>query len=240
MLYLGDTARVPYGTKSSEVVTRYALNCTRHLIEAGAKAIVVACNTASAAALPVLQAAYNVPVLGVIEPGARAAVARSTGGRIGVIGTESTINSGRYQTWLKKLRPDVTVFAQACPLLVPLAEENMVKHPATRLLIAEYLAPLLKAQIDTLVLGCTHYPILGDDIAAAAPGIAVVDSADVVAEALHASLANSQKFAEGAPDHLAPLRLMATDVSDRLYRVGSAFLGESLPRVEWVDVSALP
>ncbi|MCK4690907.1 MAG: glutamate racemase, partial [Desulfuromonadales bacterium] len=155
LIYLGDTARVPYGTKSAETVEQYALDAADFLVEQGVKLLVVACNTASAVALPVLRERFQLPVIGVIEPGAQRAV-ESQNRRIGVIGTEGTVNSGRYEEAIRQLLPDARVFTVACPLFVPLAEEGWAEHEVARLTAQEYLQPLLAAQIDTLVLGCTH------------------------------------------------------------------------------------
>jgi glutamate racemase len=159
-IYFGDTARVPYGPKSPDTVRRYSLEIMRWLLEQGVKSIVVACNTSTAHALDSLQKESPVPVLGVIEPGARAAVAASSGQPIGVIGTAGTIKSGAYERAIRILAPEVEIASRACPLFVPLVEEGWLNHPATELVAEEYLAPVRGRNVTTLVLGCTHYPLL--------------------------------------------------------------------------------
>jgi glutamate racemase len=234
LLYLGDTARVPYGTKSGDVVRRYAHNCARFLVEGGAKMVVVACNTASAHALASLRQTLAVPVIGVIEPGAEVAARTTRNGRIGVIGTEGTITSGSYQRALEQVSPKSRVLANPCPLFVPLAEEGMVDHPATRLIAEEYLAPLKAAGIDTLVLGCTHYPLLAPVIQRLmGPAVTVVDSSTAVASAVATALSASALASIG---RTAPDRFFATDVSARVSRVGATFLGESLGEVQLIDL----
>ncbi|MFL5272631.1 MAG: glutamate racemase, partial [Anaeromyxobacteraceae bacterium] len=188
-VYLGDTARVPYGSKSPEVVTQYSLRNARFLVARGIDLLVVACNTASAVALPALRDVLALPVLGVVEPGAAAAARATRSGRIGVIGTPSTIASGAYQRAIVAARPDAEVLARACPLFVPLAEEGWT-DPAdevVRGVARRYLAPLRAARIDTLVLGCTHYPLLAGAIAAELPGVTLVDSAAAVAVEVRAA-----------------------------------------------------
>ena len=234
LLYLGDTARVPYGTKSPDVVRRYALTCSRFLVTQGAKLVVVACNTASAHGLTAMQEQLAVPVVGVIEPGAELAAARSRRRRIGVIGTEGTVRSGSYQSALRSLAPDATVTAQPCPLFVPLAEEGMRDHPATRLIAEEYLLPLVGAGIDTLVLGCTHYPLLRDTIQrVVGPEIAIIDSATAVAHTVRDVL---ERRGLGATRRSRPDRFFATDAGERFGRVGTAFLGDTIGVVEHVDL----
>ena len=158
IIYFGDTARVPYGPKSPDTVRRYSHEIAAWLLDQGVKAIVVACNTATAHALPMLERELDVPVIGVVEPGARAAVAASHSGRIGVIATAGTIRSGAYVRAIQAEAPDAIVAARACPLLVPLVEEGWTEHEATRAIAREYLTPFMNGEVDTLVLGCTHYP----------------------------------------------------------------------------------
>ena len=160
VLYFGDTARVPYGPKSPETVRRYSAEILAYLIGRGVKAVVVACNTSTAHALDHLRSRASVPVVGVIEPGARAAVAASRSGTIGVIGTVGTVASGAYERAIKALRPDATVVSAACPLFVPLVEEGWFDHPAAELIARDYLEPLRRSGVDVVVLGCTHYPLL--------------------------------------------------------------------------------
>jgi glutamate racemase len=158
-LYLGDTARLPYGTKSPATVQRYAVNAARYLVDGGIKLLVVACNTASSYALAEVSAACPVPVVGVVDPGVRAALA-SGARRIGVIGTEGTVRSEAYQRALRRAAPEVKVEATACPLFVPLAEEGWGDHPVTDQVAEIYLRPLLDLGVDAIILGCTHYPLL--------------------------------------------------------------------------------
>src|SRR5262245_17082260 len=164
IIYLGDTARIPYGTRSPSTVRRYAHQDASFLLKYGVKLLVVACNTISSVALDMLRKNFSVPILGVIEPGARHAVRQTRKGRVGVIATEATVESGAYKKAIQHIDPDIEVFSQPCPLFVALAEEGWSDHRATRLIAAEYLAPLQMANIDTLVLGCTHYPILKETI----------------------------------------------------------------------------
>lgn len=236
-LYLGDTARLPYGSKSQTTIRRYALKATAHLIRHDVRLLVVACNTASAFALPDVVEASPVPVLGVVEPGVRAALARGAR-KIAVIGTEGTIRSGAYQQALHKRAPGVSVLAAPCPLFVPLAEEGMADHPATEMIAREYLTPLLDQGIDTLVLGCTHYPALRETLAAVCgPGVTIIDSATAVAAAVEQMLdAHDLRRAGGEPRY----HFYGTDVGERFARVGEIFLGEPVEPVEWVDVTRSP
>ena len=179
IVYLGDTARVPYGTKSPETIIRFAREDASFLQSKRVKAIVVACNTASALALKTLLTELTLPVFGVIEPGAAAAAHRTRNGRIGVIATSSTIRSRAYEQAIRKLRPNAHVHATACPLLVPLVEEGWLQHDVTRAVLEEYLRPMLSRDIDTLVLGCTHYPLLKHTIRqVVGPEVRLIDSAE--------------------------------------------------------------
>ncbi|HEY5673968.1 MAG TPA: glutamate racemase [Malonomonas sp.] len=231
LLYLGDTARVPYGTKSAATVQKYALESASFLVEKGVKLLVVACNTASAVALPALRERFQLPVIGVIEPGARRA-ADSRNRRIGVIGTEGTVNSGRYEAAIHELLPDAQVFSAPCPLFVPLAEEGWAEHEVARLTAVEYLQPLIKAQVDTLVLGCTHYPLLRNTLQQVlGPQVLLVDSAEETALTV-AALFREQGLSR--PVHGGRREFFVTDVPTRFERVGRAFLGRELNKVEQV------
>lgn len=232
VIYVGDTARVPYGPKSPETVLRYSRQIASWLLEQRVKAIVIACNTATAHALDVLQRECPVPVIGVVQPGARAAVAATRNGHIGVIGTTGTINSGAYHRAIASLSESAVVTGAACPLFVPLAEEGWVDHPATRMIAETYLAPMRQAQVDTLVLGCTHYPLLapiiGDVIGR---DVTLVDSAAETAIALREVL---RELALEASD-VVPTRahrFVATDAPDAFRRVGQRFIGPVLDAVE--------
>ena len=235
ILYLGDTARVPYGTKSAAVVEAYALRCAGFLVNQGAKGIVIACNTASAVAVESIRREFKIPVVGVIEPGAEVACKATKNGRIGIMGTQGTIQSGAYQTAIERLRPGTTVLSQASPLLVPLAEENLVDHPATRLLAQDYLEPLLKENIDTLVLGCTHYPLFKNLLQELAGSkIQIIDSATAVAASLQNEL-TAHALLTSKPG-TGERKIFATDWGQRFEQVGSRFLGTHIPEVEHVDL----
>lgn len=236
-LYLGDTARVPYGSKSPATVRRYALEILAWLEERDVKAVVVACNTATAHALDELRAVARVPVIGVIESGARAAAAVSRGGAVGVIGTAGTILSGAYGRALRRIRPELQVVEQACPLFVPLVEEGWFEHPATRLVAEEYLEPLRRAGVDTVVLGCTHYPMLSELIGQVlGPGVTRIDSAQETARELAQVLAaQGLEAPAGAP---VRHRWAATDDVARFARVGTLFVGEALPEIELAQLGS--
>lgn len=218
IIYLGDTARVPYGGKSAATVQRYSREIADLLVADGAKAIVVACNTASAVAVPLLQSELGVAVTGVILPGAQAAVAATRSGRIGVIGTRATIKSGAYESALRGLDSAVRVVAQACPLLVPLIEEGWLENAITDEIILQYLAPLRTEEIDTLVLGCTHYPLLRNAIGRLlGDEVVLVDSAQncalAVQEMLGRDSLNASAEASGS------LSVNLTDPPDAFLRV---------------------
>jgi len=235
-IYLGDTARVPYGPKSPATVQRYATEILAWLLAQRVKAVVVACNTATAHALDLLREQAPVPVIGVIDPGARAAASATRNGGVGVIGTAGTVASGAYRRALLALRPELRVVEQACPLFVPLVEEGWFGHPATRLVAEEYLAPVRAADIDTLVLGCTHYPLLAPLLAEVlGPGVTLIDSARETALELSAVLDRAGLRAThggGTVRH----HWAATDDVERFAKVGSVFTGEAIASVELVDL----
>lgn len=235
-LYFGDTARVPYGPKSPETVRRYAREIACWLSAEGVKAIVVACNTATAHGLSALQAELTMPVIGVIEPGAKAAVAAAHGETIGVIGTAGTIASGAYARAIWALAPNASVVAQACPLFVPLVEEGWVDHPATRLIAREYLAPIIAAHARVVVLGCTHYPLLRGILSEVlGPDVQLIDSAQATAEETARILERERLCAEpgGAP---RAHRFVASDAPAQFLRIGQRFLGAAIERVETVSL----
>lgn len=224
IFYLGDTARVPYGGKSAATIERYSLEISGLLLAEQAKIIVVACNTASALAVPRLQEMLKVPVIGVIEPGARAAVKATRSGRIGVIGTRATVYSRAYERAIHALEGDVHVHSQACPLLVPLIEEGWLEDAVTSQVIERYLEKLLREKIDTLVLGCTHYPLLHQAIQKfVGSGIALVDSARNCALAVRDLLKKERLAAPRA--NLGRLQVALTDSSDGFLRVAEQALG---------------
>jgi glutamate racemase len=232
LIYFGDTGRYPYGTKSAETVTRYSVENADFLAGHGIKLLVVACNTSSAVALPTLESRYDVPVVGVIVPGARAAVVRTRNRRVGVIATERTIASGAYQQALRTLDPGLEIYTRACPLLVPLAEEGWVDGDVPRSVVETYLGSLRRSGIDTLVLGCTHYPLLRPVIAEVmGDGVALVDSAAETAREVSAALVAKGLARAGQ----GSTSFFVTDVPDRFVRIGQRFLGtrvESAVRVE--------
>ncbi|MBI1948639.1 MAG: glutamate racemase [Deltaproteobacteria bacterium] len=235
-VYLGDTARVPYGTRSAATVEKYALNNARTLLQqADLKALVVACNTATAVALPALRAALRIPVVGVIEPGARAAMAECRGGTIVVLGTAGTVRSEAYPRALHALGHKGDVFARACPLLVPLVEEGWLSGDIPRLVVEEYLRGM-PSDTDTVVMGCTHYPLLRPVLRAALPErVALVDGAAATATEV-AGLLAERGLARAAPGPLH--RLLVTDAPEQLARLSRTFLGVDVPAgdVELVDV----
>ncbi|HOC43198.1 MAG TPA: glutamate racemase [Thermoanaerobaculales bacterium] len=233
-LYLGDTARLPYGSKSPSTVQRYALNAARHLVDRGVKLLVVACNTASSYALEEVMAACPVPVVGVVEPGVRAALA--TGARrIGVIGTEGTVRSEAYQRALLRADRRVTVDAAACPLFVPLAEEGWGDHPVTDLVAEHYLRPLLARGIEALILGCTHYPLLRPSLErVAGRAVRLVDSATSVATTVVTDFGGLMDTWAGED---GIVRLQLTDASDRFLDITRRILGGDPEHLEVVDIS---
>ena len=240
LIYLGDTARVPYGTKSPGTVVRFACEDTQFLTQQGVKAIVVACNTVSAWALPTLEKKFSVPIFSVILPGVRAALEKTTNQRIGVIGTTATIRSRAYSKAILARCDTAKVFTRACPLLVPLVEEGWIDHRVTREVLREYLAPMRRHGIDTLVLGCTHYPLLknvirkvvGDDLT-------LVDSAESCARFVrermeHLQLVNTKRRRRGM------IQPFVTDDVERFDELAQRFLGIPSEPAWKVDLTALP
>jgi glutamate racemase len=232
-IYLGDTARVPYGTKSNETVVRYAAACARVLMARGIELLVVACNTASAFALDHLKKSLPIPVIGVVEPGARAGVAATKTGRIGVIGTAGTIRSEAYQRAIHALRPDAAISVRACPLFVPLAEEGWTQGGVPAAIAKTYLSEMRNSGVDTLVLGCTHYPLLKPVIASVmGPDVMLIDSAEAVAGA-----ARDFVPAAGAGDEKPHHQFLSTDDPVAFRGISERFLGHPIEEVEWVDVA---
>jgi len=233
IIYLGDTARVPYGTKSADTVIRYARACADMLLACGVKMLVVACNTASAYALDALRENVSVPVVGVVSPGAAAAVRTTRNDRIGVIGTAGTIASRQYTKAIQALAPDAQVFSKACPLFVPLAEEGWTDGDVPRRVAREYLADFVDHEIDTLVLGCTHYPLLKPVIAEnIGAGVTLIDSAEATAAVVRDMIGECG----AAPEKNKPAyRFLVSDSPDGFARVGKNFLGCHIEHVEWID-----
>ena len=231
IFYLGDTARVPYGGKSAATVQRYSLEIADLLLRENAKTVVVACNTASALALPRLEETLPITVTGVILPGARAAIEKTLTGHIGVIGTRATIASGAYERALRSLNADIRVTARACPLLVPLIEEGWLESPITDEIILQYLAPLMSDGVDTLVLGCTHYPLLRNAIARlVGDKIALVDSAKNCALAVR-DLLQRENLCAPVTD-CGQLQVALTDPPDAFLRVAREALQLDVGEVE--------
>jgi glutamate racemase len=231
IVYFGDTARVPYGPKSPDTVCRYSREIGAFLRDQDVKAIVIACNTATAHALPILREELPIPVIGVVEPGARAAVQASGGGHIGVIGTTGTVRSGAYERAIRALEPDAVITVRACPLFVPLVEEGWIDHPVTRQIAQEYLEPLVRQKIAALVLGCTHYPLLKSLLCRIlGPGVALIDSAAETAAEIGRVL--RERNLE-APTDLAPShRFVASDDPLQFLQLGQRFLGNAIEGVE--------
>ena len=238
-IYLGDTARVPYGTKSPETVIRYARQISSFLVRRDIKLLVVACNTASAVSLEALKSEFSLPIVGVIEPGARRAAAVTRSGRVGVIGTTGTIKSSAYAKAIKRINPEIEVLTRACPLFVPLAEEGWVENEVARLTARTYLQGLKESGVDTLVLGCTHYPLLKGVIGEVmGEGVHLVDSAEetarTVAEILRGKGLLRPNTEKGNHHYFV------TDVPAGFIKVGNRFLGGRLEEVYQVDMDEDP
>lgn len=236
IIYLGDTARVPYGTRSPEVVTKFALELVNFLLERNIKCLVVACNTISAVCLDKIKKVSPVPVLGVIQPAVKKAVQLSKG-RIGIIGTAGTIRSRSYEKEIKKLKKNVRVYSSVCPLFVPLAEEGLSQSDATKLIARQYLDRLIKKDIDTLILGCTHYPILEKVIKEVmGDKVVLIDSAKPTAEDLKKILQDKHLL----NNHTTPFyEFYVTDAPERILKVAGRFFGEKLNgRLKKINLSA--
>lgn len=239
VLYFGDSARVPYGSKSPETVTRFSIENTHFLLRRGIKFLVVACNTASAMALPVLARRFDIPLIGVIAPGAREAVRRTRSKRIGVIGTTGTVGSHAYEAAIAQLDPACTVEAAACPLFVPLAEDGWTDGDVPRRIAQTYLEPLIQKGVDTVILGCTHYPILRPVIAEVlGPSITLVDTAQATVDEVRERLdALELRRAHTGPGNR---RFFLSDVPVRFREIGGRFLGASIEDLTWIEQSDLP
>lgn len=239
IIYFGDTARLPYGPKSKETVTQFAIQDTEFLLTHGVKMVVVACNTASSVAIGELSRRYDLPIIGVIAPGALAAVSSTLTGKIAVIGTEGTIASHAYLRAIERLDRDIEVLEKSCPLFVPLAEEGWTEREVTLVIAHEYLIPLRDAGVDVVVLGCTHYPILKGTIGKVfGPGVRLIDSAEETAAevAERLTVLGLARDREGTPEH----RFFVSDVPHRFREQAERFLGAPLPDVEVVSVDELP
>lgn len=232
IVYLGDTARVPYGNRSPATVTKYSLENTRFLVNKGIKLLIVACNTSSAVALPVLKKSLPIPVIGVIDPPSREAVRRTRTGRIGVIGTRATIRSEAYPKAMKRLDRSVEVISRACPLFVPVVEEGLEDDEIARLTVEKYLSDFCRSGIDVLVMGCTHYPILERQIRKLlGDGVYIVNTGRETSREVQEVLDNrndARNLGKGGCEYFV------TDAPDKLSDLGSRVLGEPLKRVRLV------
>ena len=239
VVYFGDSARVPYGGKSAETVTRFSMESARFLLRREIKFLVVACNTASAMAMEALERRFDVPMIGVIEPGAAEAVRRSRLGKIGVIGTTGTVGSRAYDRAIAARDPRCTVEGIACPLFVPLAEEGWTEGEVPRRVAEAYLAPLREAAVDTVILGCTHYPILREVIGEAlGEKIGLIDTAESTVREMGESLKRLGLLrSSSAP---GSRRFFLSDVPVRFREIGGRFLGEPIEDLTWIEQSEIP
>ncbi len=233
LIYIGDTARVPYGGRSPSAVIRYTFENTDFLMKKGIKLLVIACNTASALALNPLKRSLSIPIIDVIKPGGIKASRLTKGKKIGVIGTTGTINSGAYREILREIDPEIEVYQKACPLFVPLAEEGWIDDPVTLEVAKRYLEGFREKGIDTLILGCTHYPILKRVIRkAVGDGIELVDSAEEVAETVYALLKGNGMLGRGK----GSLEIYVTDLAPQFIEIGERFLGMRIKSIERVEL----
>jgi len=235
IIYFGDTARVPYGNKSPELIKEYSLQISDFLLERGAKIIIVACNTATALALKTLRKKFDIATIGVVKPGVNSALKLTQNNRIGVIGTISTISSNVYEDELRNINNSVQVTSAPCPLFVPLAEEGWLNEPVTKLIAEKYLESINKANVDTLILGCTHYPLLTGVIQEVVSAkIKLVDSAQAMATETEKLLANAELLND--QEIKGVLKLFVSDLPARFETVASRFLGEKITNVEKVQL----
>ena len=238
IVYFGDTARVPYGTKSNDTVIEYALQDSALLMHKGVKVIVVACNTVSSVAMEELRKEFKVPVIGMIEPGVDLALKKTKNGKVGVIGTNATITNKAYSSELKKLKPDVEVIEKACPLFVPLAEEGWTYHTATKLIAEEYLNELKQFGIDTLILGCTHYPILSDIIQEVmGDDVALIDSGTAASYVVKEYLTESSLLADARHKHTHDFYI--SDLPRKFKDIAERFMGRPIDNVHKVELEEL-
>jgi glutamate racemase len=229
LIYFGDTARVPYGNKSPRTIINYSLQNARLLSSYKVKMLVVACNTSSAHALEILRQELPYPVVGVVKPGAKLAVASTKSGRIGVIGTEATVKSHAYRKEIVSLDPFCRVFEKACPLLVPLIEEGWLRDEVTKVVVRRYLDELIDSQIDTLVLGCTHYPLIKELIGELYPEVNLIDSAQAVAAEVKRNLPVRKEGGEGS------VKILVSDKTERFERIARMIMGQEV-EVEEVNI----
>lgn len=235
IVYFGDTARVPYGTKSSETIKKFGIQDTRFLLSKGVKAIVIACNTASALALEGIQQEFDIPVIGVIKPGAYAAVRNTRSGRIGIIGTEGTIGSRAYERFIGNLKPEAELMGHPCPLFVPIVEEGWAGTKVSYLVAEEYLEPLKIASIDTLVMGCTHYPLLTRVVGDVMGGeVTLINPAEETAIELKSILI--EKGIQNTALNTANYSYYVSDNPEKFSRVGSNFLSREISNIQKIDI----
>ena len=241
VVYFGDVGRTPYGGRSKEIITNFTRQDLTFLIEQNVKFIICACNTVSAVALDEVQKDYKMEMIGVIEPGAKHAVEKTKSGRIGVIGTPATINSNAYARVIHKIDPKLKVFSLACPLFVPLVEEGYIDKDATHLIARDYLQTMLDVEIDTLVLGCTHYPLLKEVIGSVmGDGVGLVDSGEVIAKEVYRFLADKDLLNPQSSQRPGPSgeqKFFVSDVPDKFTNLASRFLGQPVDKVTRVDIS---
>ncbi|MBD3224128.1 MAG: glutamate racemase [Caldithrix sp.] len=234
LIYFGDTARIPYGSKSDRLVQQYALEDAYFLMQQDIKLLVVACNTASSIALDVLTDQLDIPVVGVVQPGAEAAARISKNNRVGVIGTTATINSGAYKRGIQKLNHQLEVYSQACPLLVPLVEEGWLDDYVTILALKKYLHPIMQQQMDTLILGCTHYPLLEQTIQnVVGPEVSLIDSGKETAKAVQHILVEHNML--NRRGRLGENQYFVSDIPAKFEEIGSRFLGQPLTNVQRIN-----
>ena len=240
IVYFGDTARVPYGSKSKDTIVRYSRQIVRFLLEQNVKAIAVACNTASAYAIPEIEAECPVPVIGVIRPGAKTAVEGTRNGRIGVIGTRATITSGSYKEYIREIMPGAEVFGQACPLFVPLVEEGLWEDPVTDEIARRYMASLIDRDIDTLIMGCTHYPLIRKTIGrAAGDTVLLVNPAYETARELRKllesrSLISGHRYELGST--VPQYRFYVSDMADQFQKFANSIIKYGILAAEKIDI----
>lgn len=238
IIYFGDTAHLPYGSKSKEAVTRFSLNIVNFLKAQKIKIIIVACNTASSFALSTLREKTDLPVIGVIEPGAQTAIDSTRNFKIGIIGTEGTIKSRAFEEALKKINRNVKVFSQACPLFVPLVEEGWLDEPETSQIAEKYLSPLKDKGIDTLILGCTHYPLLKELLSRImGQGVSLIDTAEATAKAVKKSLGEKNLLRK--VNHKPVYKFFVSDDPEKFLQLGMRFLGKGIDKAERVDLEGM-
>jgi len=238
VIYFGDTARVPYGSKSNSTVIEYGLQDAKFLANKNVKLIVVACNTVSSIALDTLREHFKIPIIGMIEPGAKSAIERTTSGKVGVIGTETTVSNKAYSKALLNLDSQVNVFEKACPLFVPLAEEGWIDHQATKLIVKEYLSELKDEKIDTLILGCTHYPILRNIIQEEiGEEVTLIDSGAVASVEVEHYLNGTGL--KNDSNNIGQHKYYVSDTPTKFEQVANLFLGKEVEHIEKIDLEEL-